>query len=106
MAKLVSITEIEINTPKKYEPLSPRKTLAYGKLNFKKINNIKIIKNNKLANSLFPLIKLTKNKLIRIINEWNPKRPLYPSIKFAPLIINRKHKEIKSNENKFEFNSQ
>ena len=38
------------------------------------------------------------NKFINIINECNPNRPLYPSIKLAPLIINKKHKQTKNNE--------
>ena len=38
-----------------------------------------------------PLFKF-KNKRIRfIINRWIVKRPLKPSIKFAPFIIKRKH---------------
>ena len=43
---LVLITDIAIRAPKKYEPPSPRKIFALGKLNLRKINNIIILKNN------------------------------------------------------------
>ena len=46
-----------------------------------------------------PLIKLIENKIIKIINEWIPSKPLKPSIRFDPLIINRKHKPTNTNEN-------
>ena len=49
---------------------------------------------------------MIKNKFTRIINEWSPKSPLYPSIKLAPLITNKKHKQIKIKEKIFEFSIQ
>ena len=54
LAILVFITDIATKAPKKQEPLSPRKTLAFGKLNSKKIANTKIPKNKKLTKSAFP----------------------------------------------------
>ena len=52
---LVLIVDIAIKAPKRYEPLSPRKTFAFGKLYLRNIIKIKIPKNNKLAKSLFLL---------------------------------------------------
>ena len=69
LAILVSITDIAIKVPKKYEPPSPRKIFAFGKLNLRNIANIIISKNKKLAKLLFPFKKLTKNKFTKIINE-------------------------------------
>ena len=54
-AKLVFITDIAIKIPKKYEPLSPRKIVAYGKLYIRKVIIIKIPQNIKKAKSVFPL---------------------------------------------------
>ena len=54
-AILVFITDIAIKAPKKYEPLSPRKIVALGKLYIRKIITIKIPQNIKEAKSLFPL---------------------------------------------------
>ena len=34
--------------------------------------------------------------MLRIIKEWILSRPLKPSIRFDPLIINKKHKHIKN----------
>ena len=51
---LVCITDTAIKVPKKYEPPSPRKTFAFGKLNLRNITNITIVKNKKIARSLFP----------------------------------------------------
>ena len=95
---LVFIVDKAINAPKKYEPPSPKKILAFGKLYLININNIIICKNNKYARTLFWLKKLIKNKFEIIINECNPNSPLYPSIKFAPLIINKKHNNTKKDE--------
>ena len=66
-ATLVFITDIAIKVPKKYEPLSPRKIVAFGKLYLRNTITIKIPLNIKKAKSLFPLKKLIKNKLIKII---------------------------------------
>ena len=52
-AVLVFIIDIAINAPKKYEPLSPRKIEALGKLYFRNMVNIKIKHNIKKAKSLF-----------------------------------------------------
>ena len=67
--KLDLITDIAINAPKRYEPPSPRKIFALGKLNLRNIIKINITKNNKLAKLLFPLKQFIKNKFIRIIKE-------------------------------------
>ena len=89
---LVLITFNTVNDPNKYAPLSPRNILALGKLNNKKINNtiiwavIKIVK----SCSIF-LFKFIDNKIKFIIIKWIANKPLKPSIKFAPLIMNKKH---------------
>ena len=54
-AMLVLITDIAIRAPKKYEPPSPRKIVALGKLYLRNMVIIKIIYNIKKAKSLFPL---------------------------------------------------
>ena len=90
MPILVLITDTAIKVPKIYEPPSPRKRVALGKLNLRNIINIKIAQNSKRA-KLFSLKKLIKNKLVIIIKECMPSNPLYPSIKLAPLIMNKKH---------------
>ena len=51
---LVFITEMAIKTPKKYAPLSPRNTLAFGKLYLRNVAKIIIKENIKKAKSLFP----------------------------------------------------
>ena len=55
LAKLVFITVIAIKAPKKYEPPSPRKWVAFGKLYLRNVNIIKIPQNIKRAKSLLPL---------------------------------------------------
>ena len=84
--------------PNKYDPLSPRNILAFGKL--KRRNEIKIticdVKKNENSNSL--LFKFINNKTELIIIKLIVKRPLKPSIKFAPFTINKKHKSIKNME--------
>ena len=84
-----------VKEPNKYEPLSPKNIFAFGKLNNKNDNiaiicPIKTIENSKKLNLIFiyKSIELIINKLII-------KSPLKPSIKFAPFIINRKHKTTK-----------
>ena len=52
---LVLIADIAIKVPKKYDPLSPRKTDALGKLNIRNVVTIKIPKSIKKAKSSFPL---------------------------------------------------
>ena len=54
-AMLVLITDIAIRAPKKYEPPSPRKIVALGKLYLRNRVIIKIIHNIKKAKSLFSL---------------------------------------------------
>ena len=50
---LVLTTDIATKAPKRYEPPSPRKIFAFGKLYLRNIIKINIPKNNKLAKSLF-----------------------------------------------------
>ena len=52
---IVFITDTAIKVPKKYEPLSPRKKVALGKLYLRNIVITKIAQNIKKAKSLFPL---------------------------------------------------
>ena len=92
---LVFTIAIAINAPRRYAPLSPKKILALGKLNIKKINNDKIVKNKKYEWAMSPLCMLIINKTVIIINEWMLNNPLKPSIRFDPFIINKKHKLIK-----------
>ena len=92
---LVAIAFKAAKDPNKYDPLSPRNILAFGKL--KRRNEIKIISCavRKNDNSNWLLFKFINNKTELIIIKLIAKRPLKPSIKFAPLIINKKHKSIK-----------
>ena len=85
--------------PNKYDPLSPKNILAFGKLKSK--NEIKIIicPIKKIENSNWLLLRLKNNKTEFIIIKFIVKRPLKPSIKFAPFIINKKHKRTKIFEN-------
>ena len=53
LAILVSIADIAIKLPKKYDPLSPRKIFAFGKLNIKNKINATIIKKRKFAKLSF-----------------------------------------------------
>ena len=83
--------------PNKYAPLSPKNIFAFGKLNLRKINVKKERQNKRKAMLSFPLTKFIKNKTVNIIKEWMPNKPLNPSIKLDPLIINKKHKQMKNN---------
>ena len=92
---LVFIIATAINAPRRYAPLSPKKILALGKLNIKKVNIAKIVKNKKYEWATSPLCVLIINKTVIIINEWILNNQLKPSIRFDPFIINKKHKLIK-----------
>ena len=48
---LVLITDMAKKMPKKYAPPSPRKDFAFGKLNLRNINKIKIPLKSKIAKS-------------------------------------------------------
>ena len=52
----------------------------------------------KIENSLFPLEIFINSKIELIVNKLNVRRPLNPSIKFAPLIINNKQSKTKIDE--------
>ena len=84
----------EIKVPNKYEPLSPRNILAFGKLKRRKEIRIIIWAVKKNENSKWLLSKFINSKTELIIIKLIVKRPLKPSIKFAPFIIKRKHKSI------------
>ena len=92
---LVAIVFKATKDPNRYDQLSPRNILAFGKL--KRRNEIKIITCavRKKENSNRLLFKFINNKTELIIIKLIVKRPLKPSIKFAPLTINKKHKSIK-----------
>ena len=55
-----------------------------------------MVVNKIYVRSLLPLAKLTNNKTVKMIKEWIPNKPLKPSIRLDPLIINKKHKHIKN----------
>mgnify|MGYP004369264829 CR=1 FL=1 len=84
--------------PITYDPLSPKNILALGKLNKIKDSKIIIWAIKNIENSLFPLEIFIYNKIELIIIKLIVKRPLNPSIKFAPLIINKKHNSTKIDE--------
>ena len=83
------------SVPNKYEPLSPKKILAFGKLNSKKESAIIICENKIIDMPSFWLIKLINKKIELIMIKWIPKRPLNPSTKLAPFIMNKKHNKTK-----------
>ena len=88
------------NAPNKYDPPSPKKIWAFGKLKNK--NEAKIIIwaaiSKIISFSWLFIFIISRIKLI--INKWIPKRPLKPSIKFAPFIINKKQSNTKNVWNK------
>ena len=102
---LVIIMFKEIKDPNKYEPLSPKNILAFGKLKRRKEIRIIICAVRKNENSNWLLPKFINNKTELIIIKFIDKRPLKPSIKFAPFTMNKKHKRIKKVE-KILFSSQ
>ena len=87
------------NEPNKYEPESPKKILAFGKLKIKKEINIIIWPVKKNENLRWSLLKFTNNNIEFIIIKFIVKRPLNPSIKLAPFITNKKHNNTNSEEN-------
>ena len=91
---LVVMTFKAVVEPKKYAPPSPINIFALGKLNNKKISNIiiwDVIRTEIICKSLF---KLINNNIELIIINCKANRPLKPSIKFEPFIINKKQKSI------------
>ena len=92
---LVLIIDTAIKIPTKYAPPSPKKILALGKLNNKNENKTTIWAIRTKFSSLFAWFKLIKRRAKLITNKWIPKSPLKPSIKLAPLIINKKQNKIK-----------
>ena len=101
---LVIIVFNDINDPNRYAPLSPIKIFALGKLNSKKISKIIIWPINKKENSIFALLRFIVINMMLIIIRFNAKSPLNPSIKFAPLITNKKQISANIEENKWLLN--
>ena len=99
----VTIVFIATSEPIKYAPLSPRKILDCGKLNRRNDKRIIICDVKKIVNCKLPLFMFIQAKTIFIIIRFNARRPLKPSIKFAPLIINKKHNNTKMVEKKLLF---
>ena len=86
---LVIIIFKATSDPNKYEPLSPKNILAFGKLKRRKETNIIICAVKKNENSISLLSRLINSKTELIIIKLIVKSPLNPSIKFAPLTINK-----------------
>ena len=98
--KLLVIMEFKATKdPNKYDPPSPRNILALGKL--KRRNEIKIIicAVKKKENSTLSLSKFINNKTELMIIKLIAKRPLNPSIKFAPFTTNKKQIRTKILDN-------
>ena len=88
-----------INDPNKYDPLSPKNIVAFGKLNSKKETKITIWAAIIIASCSLLFSKFKNKSTVLIISACIAKRPLNPSIRFAPLIINRKQSRRKKIEN-------
>ena len=84
-----------IKDPNKYDPLSPKNILAFGKLNSKNDNTIIICENKIIEIFSFWLNKFIIRKIEFISKKWIAKSPLKPSIKLAPFITNKKHNNTK-----------
>ena len=102
---LVSITLSAVKAPNKYAPPSPINIFAEGKLNNKNTKRIITWAVIKIDKSWNPLSALINNKVEFIIINCKARSPLNPSIKFAPFIINKKHKTTKKIKIKFILNS-
>ena len=85
----------ETREPNKYDPLSPKNIFAFGKLKIRKESKIIIWAVKKNENSSWLFFKLINNKTEFMIIKFIVNRPLNPSIKLAPLIINKMHNIIK-----------
>ena len=102
---MVFITLKANNEPNKYEPLSPKNRVAFGKLKSKKDIRTTIWAVITIARSWFPLFKFIYKSIKFIIRRWIVKSPLKPSTRLAPLIINKKQIKIKNYEkNQFFIN--
>ena len=95
---LVAIVFNATKDPNKYDPLSPRNILAFGKLKRRKEIKIIICAVKKNENLNWSFSRFINNKTELTIIKLIVKRPLKPSIKFAPFTINKKHKSIKNME--------
>ena len=84
--------------PNKYEPLSPKNIVALGKLKSRKDIKTTIWAVIIIAKSWFSLFKLIYKSIKFTISKWIVKSPLKPSIRLAPLIINKKQIKIKEDE--------
>ena len=81
--------------PVVYDPLSPKNIFALGKLKIKKQIKIIIWAMRKIIKFWSVELKLIYKIDKFIINKFIPSKPLKPSIKFDPLIINKKQSKIK-----------
>ena len=88
-----------VKAPIVYDPLSPKKIFAFGKLNNKNDKRIITWEIIKIENSKFSLIIFKWASITLIIIKFKANKPLNPSIRFAPLIINKKHNKINNEEN-------
>ena len=98
---LVIIVFNAVKAPIVYAPLSPKKIFAVGKLNNK--NDMRMItwEISKIENSKFSLFIFIYVNTMLIIIKLIVNKPLKPSIKLAPLIINKKHSNTNIEENKW-----
>ena len=81
----------DVSPPNKYDPLSPKNNFALGKLNNKKIKIIDIWETNSIKKAILFELRFITKRIVFIIKTCIPNKPLKPSIKFAPLIMNKKH---------------
>ena len=54
---------------------------------------------NNIENSIFALLRFIYDKTVLISNKLIANKPLKPSTKFAPLIINNKHNNTNCRKN-------
>ncbi len=83
---------------------SYKKVKLLFKLNLINTKISKLMQSKIKLISLFSFIKFIIVKVTKIIKEWIPSKPLKPSIRLEPLIINKKHKQININEKKILIN--
>ena len=83
-------------TPTIQAPLSPKKILELGKLKKSIERRVEIKNKIKFCRNILLLLKIsTKYNAPRIISVCKINKPLKPSIKLEPFVINNKHKQTK-----------
>ena len=83
-------------TPTIQAPLSPKKILELGKLKRSIERRIEIKNKIKFCTNTLSLLKIsTKYNAPRIISACKINKPLKPSIKLEPFVMNNKHKQTK-----------